>query len=70
MDIQKLVYMVNQISNYFNSYPEEKAIISITNHINQFWDKRMKNEIIFYAKNNGKGLNLSALAAIKNLDKK
>ncbi|MAR79783.1 MAG: formate dehydrogenase [Rhodospirillaceae bacterium] len=69
MDTQKLIYMVNQISNYFNSYPEEKAIISITNHINQFWDKRMKKQIILYVKNDGDGINPLALIAIKNLEK-
>ena len=29
MNTQKLIYMANQISNYFGSYPEKKAIISI-----------------------------------------
>ncbi|MBL43049.1 MAG: formate dehydrogenase [Rhodospirillaceae bacterium] len=67
MNTQKLIYMANQISNYFESYPEEKAIISTTNHINKYWDKRMKKEIIVYAENNGDGLNSVALNAVNNL---
>ena len=67
MNIQKLIYMANQISNYFKSYPDEKAVISTANHINQFWDKRMKKEIIVYAKKNGDGLNPIALNAVNNL---
>tara|TARA_Y100000768_G_C23590038_1_gene501147 strand:+ start:206 stop:457 length:252 start_codon:yes stop_codon:yes gene_type:complete len=67
MNTQKLIYMANQISNYFGSYPEKKAIISTTNHINKYWDKRMKKEIILYVENNGDGLSSVALNAVNNL---
>ena len=67
MDINKLIYMTNQISNYFQSYPEQKAILSTINHINQFWDKRMKKEIVIHVNSNGVGLNKIALKAIQSI---
>ena len=67
MNKEKLVYMINQIANYFISYSEEKAIDSTINHIDQFWDKRMKKEIIDHANNKGEGLNTIALKAVQRL---
>ena len=67
MDIKKLIYMTNQISNYFQAYPENKAVVSTINHINQFWDKRMKKEIIIHVNNDGDGLNEIALKAIQSI---
>ncbi|MGC9271136.1 formate dehydrogenase subunit delta [Acidiphilium sp.] len=43
--IEKLVYMANQIATFFASYPEDEAIAAIADHIDKFWDPRMRRQI-------------------------
>jgi formate dehydrogenase subunit delta len=43
-NLAKLALMANQIGDFFKSYPEEQAVASIADHINQFWTKRMRED--------------------------
>ena len=40
-NLAKLAFMANQIGDFFEAYPEAEAVAAITDHINQFWTKRM-----------------------------
>ncbi len=40
---EKLVYMANQIGDFFKSYPHDQAVKGIKEHIEKFWDPRMLN---------------------------
>jgi formate dehydrogenase subunit delta len=40
----KLAHMANQIGDFFKSYPEAEAVAAISDHINQFWTKRMRED--------------------------
>lgn len=65
---QKMVRKANQISNFFESYPEKKAIEGVADHLNRFWTADMRQELISYISNNGDGLNelvIKAAALIK-----
>lgn len=68
MEIQRLIYMANQISAFFKSYPENQAIASTGNHMEQFWDPRMRQEILQHVQAGGAGLSAIALAAVRKLD--
>lgn len=46
MSPDKLAYMANQIGKFFAHQPHEKAVASIANHLQKFWDPRMRNEIL------------------------
>jgi len=46
MSPDKLVYMANQIRNFFAHQGEDKAVASIVDHITKFWDPRMRSAII------------------------
>ncbi len=64
----KLVDMSNQISVFFSSYPHEKAVNGIEEHIAKFWDKRMRLAILAHLDKGGAGLEplvLEALAQLK-----
>ena len=68
MQPEKLVMMANQIGRFFAPQGEERAVPQIADHINKFWDPRMRREILAYAKAGGQGLDplvATALAAVK-----
>ncbi len=63
MKDQDLVRMANQIAGFFDSYPREKAVAGIADHIRSFWDPRMRAQYIEYVKSSGAGLGDSARMA-------
>ncbi len=46
MSPDRLVYMANQIGSFFKSQGEAKAVPGIADHINKFWDPRMRSAIL------------------------
>jgi formate dehydrogenase subunit delta len=42
--LAKLAHMANQIGDFFKSYPETEAVAAIADHINQFWNRRMRED--------------------------
>ncbi len=47
MDIENLVKMANQIGAFFESMPDrEQAKADIANHIQKFWEPRMKKTFL------------------------
>jgi formate dehydrogenase subunit delta len=46
MSPDKLAYMANQIGRFFAHQPYDKAVAAIADHIEKFWDPRMRSEIL------------------------
>ncbi len=68
MNDERLVQMVNQISQFFESQPlREDAIAGVLDHVKRFWDPRMRAAIIRHAESDGAGLRDIARAAIAQL---
>jgi formate dehydrogenase subunit delta len=67
MDASKLVRMANQIGMFFRHEGEEKAALSIKKHLKEFWDPRMRNEILVHLDSGGAGLDASSLKAVQML---
>ena len=67
MQPDKLVMMANQIAAFFAAQGEARAVPQIANHIQQFWDPRMRKGITEHVAQGGSGLDPLALAAIKQL---
>lgn len=44
MSRDKIVYMANQIATFFNSQPQEERAAGVANHINKFWEPRMRRQ--------------------------
>ena len=59
MDIRDTVRMANQIGEFFKSYPEQEALDGIADHINKFWEPRMRR--IFFAHADAGGADFSAI---------
>jgi formate dehydrogenase subunit delta len=67
MSPDKLVYMANQIGRFFAHEGEEKAALSIADHIVKFWDPRMRSAILAHLDSGGAGLEPATRRAIERL---
>jgi len=68
MSLPNLVYMANQIGKFFVSENSQTAAADIADHLKQFWDPRMRLEIIAHLAAGGEGLDPEARAAVALLE--
>ena len=66
---EKLVYMANQIGDFYKSYPHDQAVKGISEHIKKFWDPRMLRQIYAIIRQPDSGLKPHTLEAIQILAK-
>jgi formate dehydrogenase subunit delta len=64
---EKLVYMANQIGDFFKSYPHDQAVKGIAEHIEKFWDPRMLKQIYEIIQKPDHGLKPETLEALRVL---
>lgn len=64
MDPERLVYMANQIAQNFAAQGEKAAIVATAEHIRQFWEPRMKAQLLSADRG---ALSPIAAAAVKRL---
>lgn len=60
---QKLVYMANQIATFFDSKPHEEGVAGIADHINKFWDPRMRRQFFELVDSGGIGMKPTVIEA-------
>ncbi|WP_027151619.1 formate dehydrogenase subunit delta [Mesorhizobium sp. WSM2561] len=60
---EKLVRMANQIAAFFHSKPREEGIAGVAEHINKFWEPRMRRQLFEMLDNGGEGFNELVVAA-------
>jgi formate dehydrogenase subunit delta len=63
MTPEKMVMMANQIAIFFTSQPGDDQAQNVANHINDFWEPRMRNQLIDHMAVGGEGLKPLVLAA-------
>lgn len=69
MDVHRLVKMANQIGEFFGQMPDrEEAVTAITAHLQNFWEPRMRREIIEHARRDGGELKEIVRAAVLRLE--
>lgn len=64
MPLPRLVYMANQIGKFFVSEDKETAVAGIADHLQKFWDPRMRAEILTHVASGGEGLDPEVRAAL------
>jgi formate dehydrogenase subunit delta len=64
---QKLVYMANQIGQFFATQRNDQAVAGITEHLAKFWDPRMRSAIVAHLDAGGAGLLPLVKEAVENL---
>jgi formate dehydrogenase subunit delta len=67
MDIQQLIKMANNIASFFETEPDTaKGAKGVADHLKNFWDPRMRREILRYAdEQEGTGLKDLVLEALR-----
>lgn len=65
MSPDKMILMVNQIATFFKSQPGNDQAERIANHLQDFWDPRMRAQLRDYVAKGGEGLDPSALKAAR-----
>ena len=46
MSPEKTIRMANQIATFFESQGEEEAMKGVADHINSFWEPRMRSQLL------------------------
>jgi formate dehydrogenase subunit delta len=68
MSAEHLVRMANQISLFFEAQPDhEEAVAGVLNHLNRFWEPRMRDALVAYRRAGGAGLRETAAEAVARL---
>ena len=62
---EQIVRMANDIGNFFRAETDRQvALDGISNHINKFWTRRMRQRLLDYVQHGGKELDELPLAAV------
>lgn len=64
MDLEKLVEMANDISNFFDGEGGAGGIDGVALHIQRYWEPRMRRQILAHVAAGGEGLSDTARAAL------
>lgn len=67
MSPEKMVRMTNQIATFFHSQPGEAQAERVADHINDYWEPRMRRQLLDYIAEGGAGLDPLVLAAAEKL---
>lgn len=64
MSPDKMVYMANQIASFFQTQPGPDQADRVADHLRDFWEPRMRQQLKSYVDTGGKGLNDLVLRAV------
>jgi formate dehydrogenase subunit delta len=65
MTSEHIVQMANDIGNFFRAETDRQvAIAGISNHINKFWTRRMRQKLLEYVQHGGNELDELPHAAV------
>ncbi|MEC3861702.1 formate dehydrogenase subunit delta [Mesobacterium sp. TK19101] len=67
MSSDKLVSMANQIATFFHSQPGADRAQRVADHLNDFWDPRMRRDLIAHVAAGGAGLDPLVQEAMSHL---
>jgi formate dehydrogenase subunit delta len=63
METKDMVRMANQIGTFFKGYGQEEGTKEIANHMNSYWEPRMRREFLAFTAKGGAGLEPMVIAA-------
>ena len=63
MQHQDMIRMANQIASFFNGSGPEVAVKDAAEHINKFWDPRMRAVLLAHLAKGGEGLDPTIVKA-------
>ncbi len=63
MSPDKLIYQANQIARFFRSKPHAEGIAGVAEHINKFWEPRMRRQFFQIVEAGGEGFDQLVMEA-------
>ena len=63
MSPDKMLHMANQIAVFFETKPHAEGLEGYADHINRFWEPRMRRQLLDHIAAGGTGLRPLALEA-------
>lgn len=64
----KLAYMANQIAVFFgNAMPHDEAVAGIADHLNKFWEPRLRRQLLEIVESGRGGLSPLVVEAMMNV---
>jgi formate dehydrogenase subunit delta len=63
MSPEKMVHMANQIALFFETKPHDEGVAGYADHINKFWEPRMRRQLLDHLAQGGAGLRPLAVEA-------
>ncbi len=67
MSPDKINRMINQIATFFDTQPESDKAGRVAEHLKEFWEPRMLEQLDAHLKSGGEGLSPLALAGCKRV---
>lgn len=69
METQDMIRMANQIAGFFNGSGPEVAVKDAAEHINKFWEPRMRIALLAHLDTGGEGLDPTIVKAASLIKK-
>lgn len=63
MSPDKMITMANQIAAFFKTQPGEDGPARVADHLNDFWEPRMRRQLAHHVEAGGQGLDPLVIAA-------
>jgi formate dehydrogenase subunit delta len=63
MEQRDMIRMANQIASFFNGSGPDVAVKDAAEHINKFWDPRMRQALLAHLARGGEGLDPTIIKA-------
>jgi formate dehydrogenase subunit delta len=63
MSPDKMIRMANQIAAFFESKPHDEGLAGVVEHLNSFWEPRMRRQLLDHIAAGGAGLKPLVLEA-------
>jgi formate dehydrogenase subunit delta len=67
MSPDKMIHMANQIAVFFETKPHKEGLDGFVDHINRFWEPRMRRQFLDLIASGGMGLRPLALEAASHI---
>lgn len=68
MSPEKMVHMANQIATFFRSQPGADQADRVAAHLTDFWEPRMRAELLDYIAKGGAGLDPLVVDAARKIE--
>jgi formate dehydrogenase subunit delta len=70
MSPDKMVRMANQIATFFQTQPGVDAAAKVRDHLTDYWEPRMRQQLCDYVSDGGEGLDVAVISAVRSLSHK